>query len=83
MIDLIERAPDSWQIVEADGSPPAIVFYYGTTWNGIHLLSLGAHFGVVYSPNHFVHPQSPLRPWHYSAFEVCWSKFRPVGPPTH
>ena len=34
-------------------------------------LPLGAHFGVVSSPNYDVHPQSPLRPWHYVTFEVC------------
>lgn len=75
MIDLLERPPDSWQICEADGSPPSICFYYGVYAGETHLLPLGAHFGVVYSPNHYVHPQSPLRPWSYVVFEVSEYQF--------
>lgn len=80
MIDLIERAPDGWQIVEAAGSPPSICFYYGARSSETHLLAMGAHFGVVYSPNLNVHPQSPLRPWYYVVFEVCLYQFRPTRP---
>lgn len=77
MMDLIERAPDSWQVMEAAGYPPAIMFYYGTTWDGSHTLAIGARFGVVYSPNYYVHPESPLHPWHYTVFEVSLHQFRP------
>ncbi len=70
MIDLIERAPDGYERIEADGSPPSIRFYYGVQARETHRLPLGAHFGVVSSPNYDVHPQSPLRPWHYVTFEV-------------
>lgn len=80
MIDLIERAPDDWQIFEPDGYPPSIAFYYGVRCAAVHLLPLGAHFGVVYSPNVYVHPDSPLKPWHYSVFEVGLSLFRPFRP---
>ncbi len=76
MIDLLERAPDSWQMVEAVGDAPAIRFYYGVRAGEMHLLPLGAHYGVVSSPNPHVNPQSYLRPWAYVVFEVCLYQFR-------
>lgn len=76
MIDLLERAPDGWVLVYPHGMPPGIHFYYGVRAGESHLLPVGAHFGVVYSPNHYVHPSSPLHPWAYVVFEVELYKFR-------
>lgn len=76
MIDLIERQPDSWQVFTPQGYPPSIAFYYGVKYADVHLLPMGAHFGVVYSPNHYVHPDSPFRPWHYTVFEVSLYQYR-------
>lgn len=76
MIDLMERPPDSWQVLEPQGYPASIAFYFGVQYAEVYLLPLGAHFGVVRSPNYYVHPQSPLRPWHYSVFEVTLFIYR-------
>jgi hypothetical protein len=76
MMDLIERAPDGWVLVEAAGEPPAIHFYYGVRPADTGKLAIGARFGVVYSPNRYVHPASPLRPWCYVVFEVNLYQFR-------
>lgn len=77
MIDLMERPPDSWQTFAPQGSPASIEFYYGVQYNAMHLLPIGAHFGVVYSPNYYVDVKSPLHPWHYTVFEVTLYQFRP------
>lgn len=76
MIDLLDQQPDSWHIVEARAYPAAIQFYYGLQFGEAHLLPMGSQFGVVYSPNYYVHPQSPLRPWHYVVFEVSLYQYR-------
>ena len=77
MIDLLTRPPDDWQSTNAVGDAPAICFYFGVRAGESHMLPLGAHFGVVYSPNPYVNPESPLRPWHYSVFEVGLYQYRP------
>lgn len=76
MIDLIEREPDSWQMFEPMGYPASIEFYYGVQYAELHRLPIGAHFGVVYSPNYYVDPKSPLRPWSYVVFEVSLYQYR-------
>ncbi len=70
MIDLLTRPPDSWQVFQPQGYPASIHFYFGVQYAEMHLLGMGMHFGVVNSPNHYVHPESPLRPWRYVVFEV-------------
>lgn len=79
-MDLIERAPDGWVLVDVAGEPPAIHFYFGVRPADTGKLPMGARFGVVYSPNHYVHPASPLRPWYYVVFEVHLYKFRELRP---
>ncbi len=76
MIDLMERQPDSWQVFTPQGYPPAIMFYFGVPDGATHRLPMGAHFGVVYSPNYYVDSKSPLRPWHYTVFEVSLYQYR-------
>lgn len=76
MMDLTERAPDGWVLAGAKGEPPAIHFYFGVRPEETCKLPVGAWFGVVYSPNHYVHPKSPLRPWSYVVFEVSLYVFR-------
>jgi hypothetical protein len=80
MIDLLERAPDSWQMFQPQGSPASIHFYYGVT-GSTRDLPLGSRFGVVYSPNGYVDVQSPLYPWHFCVFEVCLYQYRRTRPP--
>jgi hypothetical protein len=77
VIDLIEREPDSWAMFEPDGYPASIHFYYGVQDGALHKLPMGAHFGVVRSPNVYVHEHSLLRPWSYVVFEVALFQFRP------
>lgn len=76
-MDLIEREPDDWQLFQPHGYPASIQFYFGTTYAGLLTLKLGARFGVVYSPNVYVHEHSPLRPWSYVVFEVSLYQYRP------
>lgn len=76
-MDLIAREPDDWQIFEPHGYPASIEFYFGTTYAGMVTLKQGAWFGVVYSPNVYVHEPSPLRPWSYVVFEVSLYQYRP------
>jgi len=80
MINLVEREPDSWQVFEPMGYPASIEFYYGVQYAELPLLPTGAHFGVVYSPNYYVDPKSPLRPWSYVVFEVSLYQYRPGRP---
>lgn len=77
MMDLIAREPDDWQLFQPHGYPASIQFYFGTTYAGLLTLKLGARFGVVYSPNVYVHEHSPLRPWSYVVFEVSLYQYRP------
>jgi hypothetical protein len=77
MMSLIERAPDSWQLFEPMGYPASIEFYYDVDYREMIKLPMGAHFGVVYSPNVYVHEHSPLRPWSYVVFEVSLYQYRP------
>lgn len=76
-MDLIEREPDDWQLFKPHGYPASIEFYFGTTYAGLVTLKQGARFGVVYSPNVYVHEHSPLRPWSVVVFEVSLYQYRP------
>lgn len=77
MMSLIERAPDSWQLFEPMGYPASIEFYYDVDYREMIKLPMGAHFGVVYSPNVYADPSSPLHPWRLVVFEVCLYQYRP------
>lgn len=76
-MDLIERAPDGWQTFEPMGYPASIEFYYGVDYRAMIRLPIGARFGVVYSPNVYADPSSPLHPWRYVVFQVCLYQYRP------
>lgn len=78
-MELMEREPDGWKLIHADGMTATIEFYYGVKPNESLLLPVGARFGVVYSANPYVHPQSSLQPWSYVVFEISLYKFRPTG----
>ena len=79
-MNLIETLPDGWVTTRSQGKEPSIAFYYGAQPGHSHEVDVGACFGVVYSPNLYVHPDSPLRPWCYVVFEVRLSQLRPHRP---
>lgn len=62
---------------EPMGYPRSIQFYYGVKYDALHRLPMGAWFSVVYSPNVYVHPQSPLNVWSYVVFEISLYAIRP------
>ncbi len=78
-MNLIDTLPEGWLTFHAVDQEPSIQFYFGADPRWLHELAVGERFGVVFSPNHFVHPDSPLHPWHYSVFRVDMVKFRTHG----
>lgn len=74
-VNLIDTAPDGWRSTRMQDKEPSIQFYYGCQPLAAHEMPPGAQVGVVYSPNLYVHPDSPLRPWNYTVFEVQLFQF--------
>lgn len=80
MPNLIDTPPAGWHVSHPQGSEDMIAFFFGVDARWAHELELGERFGVVYSPNPYVHPDSPLRPWCYIVMRVDMCEFRPNHP---
>lgn len=78
-MNLIDTLPDGWVTLHAVDQEPSIAFYFGVDPRWTHELDIGARYGVVYSPNYYVHEESALRPWHHSVFRVSQVQFREHG----
>lgn len=72
---LAERTPDDWYQSSGTDGKVFVAFHFGATLDGVQRLPVGGRFGVVYSPNPYVDPHSPLAGWYYVIFEVCLSQF--------
>jgi hypothetical protein len=71
MIDLIARAPDSWQLVEPYGHPPSILFYYGVLAGESHLLPLERSYKQV--------KRRQLTRFEVPHFEALWLEIMMMG----
>jgi len=77
-LNLIETLPAGWTSLHADGHEPSIIFYFGVDARWSHELPMGERFGVVYSPNQYLHPDE--RRWYYIVYRVDMCEFRPRHP---